>query len=304
MFAFTIILIALALYVAFVGILIIPEKEEVIIERLGKKHKTLKGGLHFIVPFVDKVAYRVTLKDQVLTVPPQEVISKDNAVLSVNAIAYIRVVDSNRAVYGIENYKHAVTTLCQTTLRSLIGSTDLDEALSNRETIKAKLKEAMEQEVSAWGVQIALVELSEIKPSETMQMAMEEQASAERKRRAVVTTAEGEKTAAITKASGELEAGRLQAETQVVLAQAELRDAVVLEAEGQLESAKKQAEAIAVIKEAMGENSQLDPATFLAVMRYTEAMENLGKSDNAKTVVMPADLVGAVKNMFGQKPSV
>jgi len=304
MFTFTTILIALAVYVAWVGVLIIPEKEEVVIERLGKKHRTLKGGLHFIVPFVDKVAYRVTLKDQVLTVPSQEVISKDNAILNVNAIAYIRIIDSNKAVYGIENYKHAVTTLCQTTLRSLIGSMDLDEALSNREVIKAKLKEAMENEVFAWGVQISLIEVSEIKPSETMQTAMEEQASAERKRRALVTTAEGEKTAAITKASGELEAGRLQAETQVVLAQAELRDAVILEAEGQLESAKKQAEAITIIKEAMGENSQLDPSTFLVAMRYTEAMENLSKSENSKTVVMGADVMGAVKNLFGTKPSV
>lgn len=301
MFTFTLVLIAVAVYFIYLGVLIISEKEEVVIERLGKKHSTLRGGLHFIIPFFDRVAYRVTLKDQVLSIPSQEAISKDNAVLSVDAVAYIRVIDSNKAVYGVENYQGAVVMLCQTTLRSIIGGMDLDDALSNRDEIKAKLKIAIEAEVQNYGVQISVLEISEIKPSQTMQIAMEEQASAERKRRAVVTTAEGEKTAAITKASGELEAGRLNAEAQVVYAEAHFRDSVAMEAEGLLISAQKQAEAIGIIKEAMGENSQIDPATYLAVMRYIESMENLGKSDNAKTVVMPSDILGAVQNLLASK---
>lgn len=132
--------------------LLFLKKDEYIIERFGKYSQTLSAGLNFIVPFIERVAYRVTLKEQVISVPPQEVISKDNAVLSVNAIAYIQVIDAEDAVYGVDSYHRAITSLCQTTLRSIIGTMDLDDALSNREKIKVQLKTDISKEISTWGL--------------------------------------------------------------------------------------------------------------------------------------------------------
>lgn len=128
------------------------KKDEYIIERFGKYNQTLSAGLNFIIPFTDRIAYKVALKEQVINVPPQDVISKDNAVLSVNAVAYIQVVNSEDAVYGVESYHFAIISLCQTTLRSIIGTMDLDEALSNREMIKNQLKTDILKEISTWGL--------------------------------------------------------------------------------------------------------------------------------------------------------
>lgn len=291
-------LIIAVVYAAFTAIVIVPQKDEYIIERFGKYSQTLSAGLNFIVPFIERVAYRVTLKEQVISVPPQEVISKDNAVLSVNAIAYIQVIDAEDAVYGVDSYHRAITSLCQTTLRSIIGTMDLDDALSNREKIKVQLKTDISKEISTWGLSVRNIEIMDVKPSDSMQAAMEAQATAERNRRALVTTAEGEKTAMITKAQGQLESSRLEGESVVVLAQANMRDAIVLEAEGLKEAAVKKAEAIKILAEAMGDNPVIDPAQFLIAHDYIKAMEEMAKSENAKIIALPADVMATIKNMF------
>ena len=193
------------------GVRIVPQGFKYVVQRLGKYHTTLGPGLNLIIPYMDAVAYKVTTKDIVLNIPSQEVITKDNAVIITNAVAYINILFPDKSVYGVENYEIAIMTLVQTSLRSIVGEMDLDEALSNRNVIRAKLKEAISDDISDWGIALKTVEIQDINPSKTMQTAMEEQAAAERKRRATVTTAEGDKTAAILQAEGRFEASKRDA---------------------------------------------------------------------------------------------
>ena len=202
------------------GVRQVPQGNKWVVQRLGKYHCSLNPGLNFLVPYIDSIAYKVTTKDIVLNIPSQEVITRDNAVIMTNAVAYINIVSPEKAVYGVEDYELAIQTLVQTSLRSIIGEMSLDDALSSRDHIKAKLKTAISNDIADWGITLKTVEIQDINPSGTMQKAMEEQAAAERARRATVTRADGEKEAAILQAEGKLEASRREAEAQVVLAEA------------------------------------------------------------------------------------
>ena len=212
------VLIALIAFTVFKGVRIVPQGYKWIVQRLGKYNQTLEPGLSLIIPFIDTVAYKITTKDIVLDIPSQEVITRDNVVIIANAVAYISIVRPDKAVYGIEDYEYGIRNLVQTSLRSIIGEMDLDSALSSRDEIKAKLKHAISEDIADWGITLKTVEIQDINPSQTMQMAMEEQAAAERQRRATVTRADGQKQAAILEADGRLEASRRDAEAQVVLA--------------------------------------------------------------------------------------
>jgi len=270
--------VSLVFVTILMGVRIVPQGFKYVVQRLGKYHATLAPGLNIIIPYIDTVAYKVTTKDIVLDIPSQEVITKDNAVIIANAVAYINIVSPEKAVYGVENYIVAIQTLVQTSLRSIIGEMDLDEALSNRDQIKAKLKEAISDDIADWGITLKTVEIQDINPSQTMQQAMEEQAAAERARRATVTRAEGDKTAAILQADGRLEASRRDAQAKVVLAEASQQ-------------------AIAKVTAAIGD-SEL-PVTFLLGERYVEAVKNLTTSDNAKVILLPADIPAAVRGIMG-----
>ena len=263
----------------FKGVRIVPQGYKWIVQRLGKYHTTLAPGLNFVIPYVDEVAYKVTTKDIVLDIPSQEVITRDNAVLLMNAVAYINLTTPEKAVYGIENYTWAIQNLVQTSLRSIVGEMDLDDALSSRDHIKAKLKAAISDEISDWGITLKTVEIQDIKPSHTMQAAMEEQAAAERQRRATVTKADGEKQAAILEADGRLEASRRDAEAQVVLAESSQR-------------------AIEMVSSAVGDKEI--PVAYLLGEQYVKAMQDMAKSNNAKTVVLPADVLNTIRGVMGR----
>lgn len=274
-----IVLAGLAVTTLVKGIRIVPQGSKFIVQRLGKYYATLNPGLNIIIPYVDTVAYRVTTKDIVLDIPSQEVITADNAVLVANAVAYINIITPEKAVYGVEDYFSAIRNLVQTSLRAIVGEMTLDSALSSRDQIKAKLKTAISDDIADWGIVLKTVEIQDIKPSETMQRAMEEQAAAERQRRAAVTKAEGEKQAAILQAEGRLEASRKDAESQVVLANAS-RDAITL-----------------VTESIKGDTL---PVTYLLGEKYVSAIADLAKSSNAKTLVLPADLLNTVKGLMGK----
>jgi regulator of protease activity HflC (stomatin/prohibitin superfamily) len=192
------VMIALAIVVIVTvtkGVKTVPQGYKHIVQRLGKYHSTLTPGLNFIIPYIDEVAYKLTTKDIVMDIPSQEVITEDNAVIIANAVAYINIVSPEKAVYGVEDYAFAIQNLVQTALRSIVGEMALDSALSSRDQIKAKLKAAISDDIADWGITLKTVEIQDINPSITMQQAMEEQAAAERQRRAAVTKAEGEKQA-------------------------------------------------------------------------------------------------------------
>jgi regulator of protease activity HflC (stomatin/prohibitin superfamily) len=270
----------IVLFVFFVvsrGVKIVPQGYKFVVQRLGKYFVTLGPGMHFIIPFVDSVAYNVTTKDIVLDIPSQEVITRDNAVIIANAVAYINILSPEKAVYGVENYVLAIQNLVQTSLRSIVGEMDLDDALSSRDSIKAKLKAAISDDISDWGITLKTVEIQDINPSDTMQKAMEEQAAAERGRRATVTRAEGEKEAAILEADGRLEASRRDAEAKVVLANANK-------------------EAILQVKEGIQQEEL--PALFLLGEKYIEAVRSVSESDNSKIVLLPADLPKAIQGIL------
>jgi regulator of protease activity HflC (stomatin/prohibitin superfamily) len=204
------------------GVRIVPQGYKHVVQRLGKYHTTLNPGLNFVIPYLDAISHKVITKDITLDIPTQEVITKDNAVIMTNAIAFINVIEPQKAVYGIDDYRFAIVNLIQTSLRSIVGEMDLDDALSSRELIKAKLKGGISDDVAAWGIVVKTVEIQDIKPSATMQQAMEKQASAERSRRAAITEAEGKKVAAILNAEG-------------------AKEAQIQEAEGKLEASRRDA---------------------------------------------------------------
>jgi regulator of protease activity HflC (stomatin/prohibitin superfamily) len=273
-----IILAILVVVTLYKGINIVPQGEEWIVERLGKFSRTLKPGLNIIVPYIEAVRARISTRDIILDIPQQEVITKDNAVITTNAVTFIRVTKPENALYGVEDFKLAIQQLVMTTLRSILGEMTLDEALSNREHIKTKLKEQIIDDVADWGVTVKSVEIQDINPSPSMQKAMEQQAAAERERRAVETMAEGNKNAAILEADGKLEAAKREAQAQVALADAS-------------------AEAIRLISDNI-QDKEL-PAMFLLGDRYINSLEQISKSDNSKFVIYPADLQGAIKGMLG-----
>lgn len=277
---FSLILIFLVAVAMFKGIRIVPQGEEWVVERLGKFAGVLSPGLHIINPIFSRVAYKVTTKDIILDVPEQEVITRDNAVILANAVAFIKVSNIERAVYGIENFREAMRNMVQTSLRSIIGGMDLNHALTSRDRIKAELKTAIADEALDWGLTVKSVEIQDIKPSANMQDAMERQAAAERERVAVVTEAEGAKQSLILNAEARLEAARKDAEAQMV-------------------GAKASAESIKLISEAVKENNT--SATFLLGDRYIHSLEKMAESNNSKIVLVPGDLIGAVKNLVGGK---
>ena len=259
------------------GVRIIPQGEEWIVQRLGKYRVTLLPGLRFLIPYLDTVAYKVTTKDIILDVQEQEVITRDNAVIVVNAIAFIKVTDPVKAVYGVEDYAEAIRNMIMTTLRSIVGEMELDQALSQRDMIKARLKAGVADEALDWGLTVKSVEIQDIKPSESMQRAMELQAAAERERKAMVTKAEGEKQAMILTAEARLESAKRDAEAQVMLAEAS-------------------SQAIAKVALALGESQT--PMLYLLGEKYVASLGKLAESANAKTVLLPADLQATLRGLL------
>jgi regulator of protease activity HflC (stomatin/prohibitin superfamily) len=261
------------------GVRLVPQGEEWIVERLGKYHGTLKPGLNIVIPYIDRIAYQLVTKDIILDVQEQEVITRDNAVILTNAIAFIKVTDPVKAVYGITDFSEAIRNLIMTTLRSIVGEMELDEALSSRDKIKTRLRESIADEAVDWGLTVKSVEIQDIKPSLSMQKAMEMQAAAERERKAAVIKAEGAKQAAILEAEARLESAKRDANSQVMLAEAS-------------------AEAIRRISAAIGD--KVGPMSYMLGEKYIAALERMGEKDNAKVIVLPADLQEAVKGLFGR----
>ena len=274
----------LALLVSIVvnGVRTVHQGQEWVVERFGRYHRTLPPGLSVIIPFFDRVAYRVVTKDIVLDIDRQEVITSDNAVIETSAVAFIKIVDPVACVYGVVNFEIAVKNLVQTSLRSIIGEMSLDDALSSREKIKARLRTMAATDMEGWGISLKTVEIQDIKPSESMQQSMEQQAAAERDRKAMITRSEGAKQSAILEAEGRLESARRDAEAEVALAEA-----------------SKQA--IMLVRETT-DDDQL-PLTYLLGQRYVDALKKVADSENGKFILLPADLQQAVRGIFSRPQS-
>lgn len=275
------ILIVIAIIFAYFNIKVVPQGEAWIIERLGKFHRVSKPGIRMIVfhPFYEKVRKKVIIKEQILDVPNLEVITKDNVLVTMNAVAFIKVKDPKNATYAIVNYQQGILTLVKTSIRSIVGNMKLDEALTNREKIKNILKTKIIEDTHRWGINISLVEIVDLHPSASMQKAMEKQATAERERRAVEITAIGEKTAEILKAEAHLEVAKIHAQAHHIKVEASAH----------------------ALKEIDGVNNTGDsnmPLNYILGEKYLDTLKSLSGSDNSKFVVYPADLQKSLKGFL------
>ena len=298
--AFLVVIIILAVIVVKKTIVIIPQSETKIIERLGKYYSTLQPGINIIIPFIDKAKemvalYRgryvltntIDLREQVYDFDRQNVITKDNIQMEINALLYFQIVDPFKSVYEINNLPNAIEKLTQTTLRNIIGELELDETLTSRDTINTKLREVLDDATDKWGVKVNRVELQDITPPASVLQAMEKQMQAERNKRAAILTSEGEKQSLILKSEGEKQSAILQAEG---LAQARIRRA--------------EAEAIAIdkITEAVGKST--NPANYLLAQKYIQALQDIASGEGTKTVYLPYEAsnmmgaIGGIKDLF------
>ncbi len=304
-------IVVLALIVVKMSLVIIPQSETKIIERLGKYHATLKPGINVIIPFIDKAKvivtmtggrYRYTnsidLREQVYDFDKQNVITKDNVQTQINALLYFQIVDPFKAVYEINNLPNAIEKLTQTTLRNIIGELELDETLTSRDTINTKLRAVLDDATNKWGIKVNRVELQDITPPQSVLQAMEKQMQAERNKRAMILTSEGQKAAAILESEGEKTSRINRAEAD--------KQTAILKAEGEAEARihKAEAEAIAIdkITEAVGKTS--NPANYLLAQKYITMLGEIAKGDKTKTVYLPYEAtnlmgsIGGIKDLF------
>jgi regulator of protease activity HflC (stomatin/prohibitin superfamily) len=289
------VLFALALFVLIVlmkAIKIVPQKQVKIIERLGKFHRTAEAGLNTIFPFLDSVRETIDLREQITKIEPQPVITRDNVTMEVDAVIYSVIVDPVRATYEVQNLRWGLEQLTLSALRNVIGQLDLDHTLASRDTTNSQLRAALDTATQQWGVKVMRIELKNITPPEEIRLTMEKQMTAERTRRAVVTTAEGEKSSAILRAEG-------QKQSQIVTAEGS-KQAAILAAEGQAEArlrvAQAEAQAIQMVAQAIGTAG--NPAQYLIAQRYLESL-NAISADADKLVFLPYEASGILASLGG-----
>ena len=277
--------LALAVIVAIAKTaVIVPQKTAYIVERLGRYRCTLDAGFHILVPFIDKIAYRHTLKEQAIDVPPQECITKDNIAVSVDGILYMQVMDPAKASYGIGNYLFATTQLAQTTMRSEMGKLDLDRSFEERTSINAAIVAAVDKASDPWGIKVTRYEIKNITPPRTIRDAMEKQMRAEREKRAMIAESEGERQAKINRAEGEKQEA-------INLSEGE-RQRKINEAEGRAKEillvAEAQAEGIRKVAEALSGKGGVESVNMQLAQQYLAQFGNLAKTNN--TMIIPSDL--------------
>ena len=296
---------------AKMALVIIPQSETKIVERLGRYYATLRPGINIIIPFVDRAkeivvmrggrylySNSIDLREQVYDFPKQNVITKDNVQTEINALLYFQIVDPFKAVYEINNLPNAIEKLTQTTLRNIIGELELDETLTSRDTINTKLRSVLDDATNKWGIKVNRVELQDITPPESVLSAMEKQMQAERNKRATILTSEGKKASDILQSEGEKMATINRAEAQ--------KQQAILKAEGEAQARirKAEAEAIAIrkITEAVGDSS--NPANYLLAQKYIQMLQQLAEGDKTKTVYLPYEAtnllgsIGGIKDLF------
>ena len=308
---FLVVVALLAIVVLKKTIVIIPQSETKIIERLGKYYNTLEPGINVIIPFIDKakdmvamsrgryvMTDRIDLREQVYDFPSQNVITKDNIQMEINALLYFQIVDPFKAVYEISNLPNAIEKLTQTTLRNIIGEMELDQTLTSRDTINSKLRLVLDDATNKWGIKVNRVELQDIIPPATVLQAMEKQMKAERNKRATILTSEGEKQAVILKSEADKTAviNRAEADKQKKVLQAEG------EAQARIRKAEAEAVAIDKITEAVGKST--NPANYLLAQKYIQALQDIASGQDTKTVYLPYEAanlmgsIGGIKEMF------
>jgi regulator of protease activity HflC (stomatin/prohibitin superfamily) len=283
-------LVVLALVVVLSTIKIVPQGREFTVERFGRYVRTLRPGINILTPFIETVRARINMMEQVLDVPRQEVITKDNVTVQVDAIVFIQVMDAASAAYRVTNLDYAITQLSMTNLRTVVGNMELDEVLSQRDQINSRLLAVIDEATSPWGVKVARIEIKDLLPPPDITNAMARQMKAERERRAVITEADGEKQAAIARAEGAKQAAILEAEGR--------REAAFRDSEARERSAEAEAEATRMVSEAIAKGD-VNAINYFIAQRYVDAFAKLAESPQQRTVIVPAEMSSMIGSIAG-----
>lgn len=289
-FIFPLVLVVLAIVIAVSTIKVVPQGREYTVERLGRYTRTLKPGLSILLPFIETIGRRLNVTEQVLDVPRQEVITKDNVTVQVDGIVFIQIMDPAQAAYRVDNLIYAIGQLAMTNLRTVVGSMDLDEVLSQRDAINTRLLITIDEATHPWGVKVTRIEIKDLAPPPDITNAMARQMKAERERRASITEAEGERAAAILRAEGAKQAAILEAEGR--------REAAYRDAEARERGAEAEAKATDSVSKAIAQGD-VRAINYFVAQKYVEAFGKLASSPNQKTVIIPADMSSLVGSLAG-----
>ncbi len=289
-FIWAVIAAALAVVVVRKGVVIVRQGYEYTLERFGRYSTTLRPGFHLIIPFVNRIGHKVNMMERVLDVPSQEVISKDNAVLTVDGVVFFQVLDAAKAAYEVFRLEHAILNLTVTNIRTVLGSMDLDDALSKRDDINARLLLVVDEATTPWGIKVTRIEIKDISPPSDLVAAMARQMKAEREKRATILEAEGTRQSAILQAEGQKQAAILEAEGR--------KEAAFRDAEARERLAEAEGRATTMVSEAIA-SGNIQAVNYFVAQKYVEALAEFARGSNTKTLLLPFEATGVLSSLAG-----